>query len=175
MLEHKTSEVYKSFAGSICLNENSLLLLKGGFNQVNILKDKDEYVVSFEHGLMDVNLLNKLIGPALTIGKIITIENNLLNLSLVYKFSDDIIVPNIIKGLADGKELKEWSMINITPKIIIIGDLMAPHIRKIPLMSLRIKEIGINQDISKTIEQDELTYAISNRQYQVPSIYGPLV
>lgn len=175
MLEHKTSEVYKSFAGNICLNENSLLLLKGGFNQVNILKDKDEYVISFEHGLMDVNLLNKLIGPTLAIGKIITLESNLLNLSLVYKFKEGIIVPDVIKNIVKVKEVEEWSTFNIIPKIIIIGDLMAPHIRKIPLMSLRTKEIGINSGISKTIEENELSYAISNRQYQVPSIYGPLV
>jgi hypothetical protein len=177
MLEHKTSEVYKSFAGSLCLSENSLLLLKGAFNQVNILKDKDkdEYVVSFEHGLIDINLLNKLIGTTLTIGKIITIVNNSLNLSLVYKYSEGIIVPDIISNLVQSKEVKEWSMINIIPKMLIVGDLMAPHIRKIPLMSLRTKDININSDISKTIEEDNINYVINNRQYQIPSIYGPLV
>lgn len=177
MLEHKTSEVYKSFVGSICLNENSLLLLKGAFNHVNILKDKDkdEYIISFEHGLMDVNLLNKLLGPTLMIGKIITLDNNLLSLSFIYKFNADDTVPSIIKDLANGKKVKEWSCVNVVPKMIIIGDLMAPHIRKIPLMSIRTKQININLDINKTIESDELSYAINNKQYMKASIYGPLV
>ena len=98
MLEHKTSEVYKSFAGNICLNENSLLLLKGAFNHVNILKDKDkdEYIISFEHGLMDVNILNKLLGPTLMIGKIINPKewglngNLIVNINLLKKVSENI-------------------------------------------------------------------------------------
>jgi len=52
---------------------------------------------------------------------------------------------------------------------------MAPHIRKIPLMSIRTKQIDINLDINKTIESNELSYAISNKQYMKASIYGPLV
>jgi len=87
MLEHNNFDVYKYYEGFICFNTDSILRIKGAFNQVNIGKVKEEYIISLEHCVIDNNFLNKMYNSNLVPGKTVRLQESPVSVDIIYKVS----------------------------------------------------------------------------------------
>lgn len=178
MLEHNNFEVYKHYSGYICISAEGILRAKGGFNQVNVGKFKDDYLITLEHALLDTNLLSRLQGKGISKGKTLRVEDSSIKLTLIQRIpntASSIVIPNLINKLANGVDIAEWQATEVIPQMIVVGEALSPTISRLILITLKAANISINQDMSKFVQPEESEFPVFNRENAQPSIYGPLV
>lgn len=176
MLEHTTFDVYKHYTGFICVEEQEEYVVRGAFNKVNVGKNKDEYVIGIEQGVIDTNLLHLIVPSGLVLGRLINnvAEHSSINLVLIYKVTDNN-TQKIVTDIAKGDKVNEWSLTDASPKMLIMGDAYSPLISGVKVLSFSGKSLSVNQGLSMRTREVQLPWPVSNREYQTPSIYGPLV
>lgn len=174
MLDSTTnSDVYKHYAGAICLNND--LIIRGAFNQVNISESKDGYVLSIESGVIDTDLLNQMTQLSPLPGKMMRLNESTLTLTLVYKVSNKAQLPQSVIKASEGKEIKEWSIVGAKPKTLVTSDPLSPSVSRLYLITLTAPSISINTNTSEFLKYKEPDSPLYNRENSTYSIYGPLV